>query len=232
MSARRASTARSTFALVHGAWHGAWAWDELKKLLEVRGHHVIAPDLPCEDVDAGAAEYASVVRGSLGERADAIVVGHSLGGMTIPLVDARMHVYLCAYVPQPDRALIERGADAFGPGFADSVVRDDLKRSWWPDPAAAAHDLQYPPGSIALASRLRRQARKPIIEPSPVAAIPTTPSAYIVCKDDYAIPPAWQRRVAREELAVSPIELQCGHSPMLTRPRELTEILERLAAIV
>jgi hypothetical protein len=149
--------------------------------------------------------------------------------MTIPLVDARMHVYLCAYVPQPNRALIERGADAFGPGFADSVIRDELNCSWWPDPGAVAHDLQYPPGTTALASRLRRQARKPISEPSPVAAMPTTPSAYIVCTNDYAIPPAWQRRVAHEELAVSPIELQGGHSPMLTCPRELTEILERLA---
>jgi pimeloyl-ACP methyl ester carboxylesterase len=141
-----------------------------------------------------------------------------------------MHVYLCAYVPQPDRALIERGADAFGPGFADSVVRDALKRSWWPDPAAAAHDLQYPSGTTALASRLRRQARKPIVEPSPVAAMPTTPSAYIVCTDDYAIPPAWQRRVAHEELGVVAIELHSGHSPMLTCPRELTEILDRFAA--
>jgi hypothetical protein len=60
--------------------------------------------------------------------------------------------------------------------------------------------------------------------------MPTTRSAYIVCNHDYAIPPAWQRRVAHEELAVSPIELRCGHSPMLTCPRKLTEILERLVA--
>jgi hypothetical protein len=137
---------------------------------------------------------------------------------------------LCAYVPQPGRALIERGADAFGPGFAEHLARDELKRSWWPDPAAAACDLQHPPESTALAARLRRQARKPIIEPSPVAAMRTNASAYIVCTDDYAIPPAWQRRVAQEELVVTPIELQSGHSPMLTCPLELMEIFERLAA--
>jgi len=78
-----------TFALVHGAWHGAWAWDALIPELEARGHRVVAPDLPCEDVDAGTAEYAGVVIEALDGSDDAIVVGHSLGGMTIPLVPAR-----------------------------------------------------------------------------------------------------------------------------------------------
>jgi len=50
-----------TFALVHGAWHGAWAWDALIPEFEARSHRVVAPDLPCEDVNAGAAEYAQVV---------------------------------------------------------------------------------------------------------------------------------------------------------------------------
>ena len=44
----------TTFALVHGAWHGGWAWDTLAPELAARGHHVLAADLPCEDVDAGA----------------------------------------------------------------------------------------------------------------------------------------------------------------------------------
>jgi pimeloyl-ACP methyl ester carboxylesterase len=220
---------QSSFALVHGAWHGGWAWDALKVELEARGHRVVAPDMPCEDVDAGVAEYASVVLEGLGAADDAIVVGHSLGGMTIPLVPARMHVYLCAYVPQPGRALIDRGSDAFGPGFADTAVRDELERSYWPDPVAAARDLQYPPGSEALATRLRRQARKPSIEPSALKAMPTAPSAYIVCTRDRAVPPEWQRHIARSELGGRVFELASGHSPMLTHTEELAEILDRLA---
>jgi len=46
---------------VHGAWHGGWACDALIPELEARGHRVVAPDLPCEDVNVGAAEYAQVV---------------------------------------------------------------------------------------------------------------------------------------------------------------------------
>ena len=39
----------TTFALVHGAWHGAWCWDRLIPELENRGHSVIAMDLPSDD---------------------------------------------------------------------------------------------------------------------------------------------------------------------------------------
>jgi pimeloyl-ACP methyl ester carboxylesterase len=218
-----------TIALVHGAWHGAWAWDALRPELEARGHRVITPDLPCDDVEAGPAEYAQVVVEALAGSDDAIVVGHSLGGLTIPLVPARMHVFLCAYVPDPGRALVDRGPEAFGPGFADSARRDELGRSYWPDPVLAARDLQYPAGSAALAGRLRPQARKPSTEPCGLDALPATQRAYIACSDDYAVPAAWQRLVARDELGVEPIELASGHSPMLACPTELAHVLDRLA---
>ena len=218
----------ATFGLVHGAWHGGWAWDPLRAELEARGHDVVAPDLPCEDPEAGAAEYAAAVREALDSAEDAIVVGHSLGGMTIPLVPARTLVYLCAYVPEPGRALADRSDDAWGPGFGASMERDERGRSYWPDLAAAAHDLQYPPGAGALTARLRPQARKPSIEPSPLATLPAVDSVFVVCADDYAIPPEFQRRMARDELGVEPIELQSGHSPMLTVPRELADALESL----
>ncbi len=219
----------ATFCLVHGAWHGGWAWDVVRPELESRGHRVVAPHLPCEDVGAGVEEYAAVVRDALGGAGDAIVVGHSLGGLTIPLVPARRLVFLCAYVPEPGRALLERGADAWGPGFAESTVRDELDRSYWPDLDAAARDLQYPPEAAGLTAKLRRQARRPIADPSPLAALPDVERTFVVCTSDYAIPPDFQRRVAREELGVEPVELETGHSPMLTLPRELATVLDLLS---
>jgi pimeloyl-ACP methyl ester carboxylesterase len=218
------------FALVHGAWHGGWVWSELATELERSGHRVVAPDLGCEEVDSGASDYARVVVDALGGERDAIVVGHSLGGVTIALVPARMHVYLSAFVPQSGRAPRDRGPEALRPGFADAAIRDEFERSYWPDPAVAARDLQYPAGAEALAGRLRRQARKPSTERCPLPALPETPRAVIVCSNDYAVPPDWQRRVAREELHVEPIELESGHSPMLSCPVALAEILDRLAA--
>jgi pimeloyl-ACP methyl ester carboxylesterase len=220
----------ATFALVHGAWHGGWAWDVLVPELEARGHSVVAPDLPCEDVEAGVAEYARIVGDALHGVRDAIVVGHSLGGLTVPLVPARMHVYVCAYVPQPGRALADRGPEAFAPGFGDSRERDELDRSWWPDRDAAAHDLQYPAEFAALTAKLRRQAPTPSREPTPLTRLPDTARAYVSCTSDHAVPPEWQRQAARDELGVEPIMLDSGHSPMLSCPRELADALDRLAA--
>jgi pimeloyl-ACP methyl ester carboxylesterase len=220
----------ATLALVHGAWHGSWAWDRVRPELESRGHRVLAPELPCDDVAAGAKEYAQAIRVALGSEQDAVLVGHSLAGLSIPLVPARMLVFLAAYVPQPSRRLIDRGRDAFGPGFAASLERDELNRSYWLDAEAAVHDFQYPPEAAALTRLLRRQAHKPSIEPSPLEALPDVPRAYIVCGSDGVVPPSFQRWVAREELGVEPIELDSGHSPMLSCPGELAEILDRLAA--
>ncbi len=202
----------ATFSLVHGAWHGGWAWSLLGAELGRRGHTVSAPDLPCEDVEAGVVEYAGAVPG-----AD-VVVGHSLGGFTIPLVPARLRIFLCALVPGAPRS------DAFVPGFGDGRVRDELGRSYYPDPADAARELQYPPEAAGLARRLRRQA--PVDDMGgPVQG----PRAYVVCTSDAAIRPDWQRQAAREHLRVEPVELDAGHSPMLTHPHELADILESAA---
>ena len=38
--------AKSGFVLVHGAWHGAWAWGEMTPRLARAGHASVAPDLP------------------------------------------------------------------------------------------------------------------------------------------------------------------------------------------
>lgn len=206
----------ATFTLVHGAWHGGWAWDLLRPELETRGHTVATPDLPCEDVDAGVREYAHVV-----PPAD-VVVGHSLGGLTIPLVAARLHVFLCALVPGAGLG------GAFVPSFGDARTRDELGRSYYPNPEDGARELQYPPEAFALAQRLRPQAAKPTSEPADDIP-PRGPRAYIVCTLDEAVRPDWQRRVAREQLGVEPLELDAGHSPMLTHPRELAALLDLAA---
>ena len=46
---------------------------------------------------------------------------------------------------------------------------------------------------------------------------------------DKAVRPEWQRQVARDALGVEPLELDSGHSPFLTHPRELADLLESLA---
>jgi pimeloyl-ACP methyl ester carboxylesterase len=103
----------TTFALVHGAWHGAWCWEQLTPLLQQAGHDVVAMDLPSEDGTATFDTYADVVCAALGDLDDDVVlVGHSYGGNTVPLVAARRPirhlVYLCAMIPDIGRSLFDQ----------------------------------------------------------------------------------------------------------------------------
>ena len=200
----------ATFSLVHGAWGLGLKWDLVRAELEARGHAVHTPDMPCEDLEAGVDEYVAAV-----PPCD-IVVGHSLGGLTIPYVEAKIHVFLCALVA----GAITEWNDVFVEGFGVGRERDELGRSYYPDPAVAASELQYPAEQAHLASKLRRQAP---FAPDPLAV---ERPVYVVCARDAVIRPDWQRHLARDVLGVEPLELEAGHSPMLERPRELAELLD------
>jgi hypothetical protein len=47
----------------------------------------------------------------------------------------------------------------------------------------------------------------------------------IVCADDRVVNPEWGRKVSRERLGVEAIVIDGGHSPWLSRPAELAQML-------
>jgi len=208
--------------------------------LESRGHEARAIDLPSDDPALGCADYAAVVAAATADAGDGlVVVGHSLAGLTIPLVAAArpvaLLVYLCALLPRPGRSLVEQlreEPEIFAPGFPAAVGRDEAGRSYWTDPAAAI-DAFYPDGApedaAAAAARMRPQGRPPSIEPFPLEALPDVPCASVLARQDRCVTPDWSRRAARERLGVEAVELPGGHSPFLTRPAELADLLARLA---
>ena len=226
----------TVFALVHGAWHGAWCWEYLTPELEALGHRVIAMDLPCDDTAATFETYAAVVVETLaGKASNPVVVGHSLGGLTIPLVATQLPVaklvYLCAGVPIPGLNVAEQLAiepDTRLPGFDFGQETDEKGRNQWVT-EAAARQLLYGdcPESVARAAfeRLRPQALTPYGQPCPLDVLPPTPSTYIVCRDDRYMNPERARKVARQRLKAELIELPGSHSPMLSRPGDLAAAL-------
>ncbi len=133
----------TTFALVHGAWHDAWCWERVTRLLQRAGHNVVAPDLPCDDGAADFDSYANVLCGALrGCDDDVVVVGHSLGGPTATLVAARRParhlVYLCSVVLEAGVSLMDQGPEQMAAVFADGWLNavgkpDEQGRMTWVD---------------------------------------------------------------------------------------------------
>ena len=75
-------------------------------------------------------------------------------------------------------------------------------------------------------ARLRKQWR--YRNNPPLSEWPNVPQNSIVCRDDRVVNPEWSHDVARR-LAIDVAELPGGHSPFLSRPRELAKLLVSLS---
>lgn len=227
----------SLFALVHGGAHGGWCWELLVPELEQRGHSAVAPDLPIEDDAAGARENARVVVEAIGSRDDdVIVVGHSLGGLTIPLVaqlrPVRRLVFLGAMVPavgmsnleylatEPE-AVVFSGTENLADG--EIPAADDQVLGWERAKAGFFGDVSDEVARQAW-QRFRRQSFTVMTERTPLEVWPDVPSTYILMTEDRAVGQEWSRRRAKE-IGADLIEMEGSHSPFYSRPGELADIL-------
>ena len=228
----------TTFALVHGAYHGAACWDLLLPELEARGHSAVTMDLPADDPDAGVDAYADAVIEALkGSGPDVVVVGHSMGGLTIPVVadrrPERRLVFLAALLNEPGRSGIEVLA-----GYPDGSINPEMANSGIDNgdgtasmPRDLAIDVFYHDCDPELASWavsvLRPQSWKIVSEPSPISAWPSVPQTYIACQDDRTLTVDFQRALATDR-GMELLELPGSHSPFLSRPAALADMISSL----
>ncbi len=227
----------TTFALIHGASHASWHWYLVEAELRNHGHSTISVDLPCEDRLSGAAEYAEVtLRALAATDGDVVLVAHSLGGLTAPLVAAhrpvRRMVFIAGLLPVVGMSLNDQMAasdlEIILPGVAGVDGANGID-------VTAAIEVFYPdaPRDLAEAAvrRLRRQRGRPFREVTPLQKWPDVPSAYLVCAADQVVNPAWARREVPGRLGIEPVEIQGDHSPFLARPAELAGLLMSLDAV-
>jgi pimeloyl-ACP methyl ester carboxylesterase len=226
----------ATFGLVHGAQHGAWCWEQLVPELEARGHDVVAAELPCDDPDATIGTYADCVVDALVGHEDVVLVGHSLGSLTIPVVARRRPVlrlvFLCSVPTGPGPAIDEDLAAMVTPGFAaanrtiDAAGRESLAGD---DAIAVWYDDCRPEDAQRAVARLRPQSRRPLTEPTPLDRWPDVPVSVVLGRDDRCVNMEWAVAAATARTGEPPILLPGGHSPFLSRPGALADVLDDLA---
>ena len=209
----------ATYALIHGAYDVGWYWHLVERELQERGHRSVAPDLPIEDDDASLLDHAQVVLDAIAATHDGgelIVVGHSWGGYIAPIVADRAEadrlVLVAPMIPRPgetDDEMWEATGWRFPQGEADAFYHDV-------DPALAAEAK----------SRERPQSEATSREPWPLETWPDVPTHVVIGRDDRFFPANWLRGVVRDRLGIEPDELASGHTPALSRPRELVDLME------
>jgi pimeloyl-ACP methyl ester carboxylesterase len=215
------------YVFIPGAGCDSWYWQLLADELRARGHHAATPDLPCDDDTAGLSSYADAVAAAFD--GPAVLVAHSFGGFTAPLVCERAPVdrlvLLSAMIPAPG----ERPGDWWAnTGYEQARREQDELDGRDPDDEDALFYHDVPP-SLAAQSREhgRRQSATPGAEPWPLDAWPSTPTSYLLCRDDRFFPAAFIRRHVKERLGIVPEEIDGGHMVALSRPGPLAD---RLAA--
>jgi pimeloyl-ACP methyl ester carboxylesterase len=225
-----AAAQRLTYVLIPGAGSSGWLWHLVEADLRGRGHDVVAVDLPCDDDAAGLAEYVDTTMRAIGDRQDLVLVGHSMGGFTAPLVceqvPVRLMVLIAAMVPVPGEPPGEWWENTgWHAARAAQLARDGDDS---PE-ATFLHDVS-PELVTAVNEHVRDQSGTPFEKPWPLARWPDVATKFVVCTEDRFFPAPFLRRVVEERLGIEPDDLVAGHLPMLSRPHELAERLVAYAA--
>ena len=234
------------FVLVHGAWHDGRCWSPVVDELAGRGHPAVAVDLPSDRPGLGCLDYATAVEAALaGSPEPCVLVGHSLGGLTVPVVAERLGprrvvalVLVAALVPEQGRSFddqVRADPGVMAEGFGRGQLRHEDRTTSWPSAAAkeglyrGVADESSPELVDAAVAGLRRQAWTIGRETSPLGAWPAVPTTVVVCADDRVADPDRLRARAGALPRATVVELSGGHFPMLTRPAELAEIIAAAA---
>jgi len=235
------------FVLVHGGFHGAWCWEPTIVELNRLGHDAVAVDIPGHGTRLDE-------ESTLANRRDAIVeflqpgdvlVGHSGGGFDVTLaadaVPERVaHViYLAAVLPREGRtypeAMAMRNSED---GDFEADVGEMLGYLDFADDGAMSfatfegawkyfyHDCDERTARWAFErlgpERFTDTTTTPVSVPRFWAA--DLPRSYILCLQDRS-KPRWLSDVVTTRLGVEPLTIDSSHSPFLSRPAELAELL-------
>jgi pimeloyl-ACP methyl ester carboxylesterase len=218
----------TTFVLIPGAGGDAWFWHRLVPELERRGHDAVPVELPSGDDAAGLTAYTDAVVAAVGDRSPVVLVAQSMGGLTAPLVCARVPVQqlvlLNAMVPVPG----ETGGEWWsvtGQGEAQAAYLRELGLPAEPDEVSTFfHDVPADVVGAAMTQEFAQSGR-PFEDPWPLERWPDVPTRVVAGREDRLFPLEFQRKLAADRLGLDVDELPGGHCLALSRPGELADLL-------
>jgi pimeloyl-ACP methyl ester carboxylesterase len=237
-----------TFVLVHGAWHGGWCWAAVVNQLERLGDRAYAVDLPghgtnyADRAKVTLESYVTCVADFI-ERHDlnkVVLAGHSLGGLTIPGVAAKIPsrikrvVWVTALVALDGQPIVDPATSPLAAAAETlpekSIPIEGMGQNFID---GLSNDMAPAVKEFVLAA-LSPQPIGPMIARVPMAPYFATgiPSSYIVCEDDQtpvAGAPNWHPYFSSRLKNPTLKFIKSGHEVMFTHPVECARALHELA---
>lgn len=230
----------SNFVLVAGTWLGAWVWDEVAAELRAGGHRVHPLTL------SGLAEKSGVpagqethVRDIVGEverlgLRDVVLVGHSYAGIPVGQAAERIGdrltrvVFVDAVVPADGESFVSVWWE--GPAKLEAAIAGN-GGAWAPQTAADYDGQGLTEEQIArIVDGATPHPGASLAEPAVLARpLGELPATYIKCLLDGAEPNDDVAKLLTSE-KWELVQMNTGHWPMFSQPRELARILRGTAA--
>lgn len=227
--------------MIHGSWHGSWAWNGIANRLRKQGHRVLAPCLMGLGSDAANLEQAIglyahidqlealVLEGGL---QDFVLVGHSYGGALAHALEGRiadrLHavVHLEGAIPPPGCAIIDIWDDERRNATLQAIAdHGDGWRVPPPDPRTwgALSEAQIAWLAPKLTAQSIQTYREAMPDDQPIASCPhyylfaddRDPQPYQAVINRFRPVPSWQI-----------IATKGGHELMFTNPDAVLMVIE------
>jgi pimeloyl-ACP methyl ester carboxylesterase len=226
----------TNFLLVPGGFVGGWYWSEVADRLRKAGHRVeVIDQLPSAGNDPGAlgdlATDVEAVRQTVERIGEPVVlVAQSYGGMVITELAGHPgvahSVYVAAFWPQRGQSAMS--ILAAGPPASWAAVHDDGTLRTTPDLEVLRQAVCGDVDAQQAYPYLRRFVPQSIASATAPSTAPDRghPATYIVCEQDKALSPAIQEQMAAA--ADHRHRLPSSHTPMMSMPDELADLLDRV----
>lgn len=230
----------SNVVCIHGAWHGAWAWEPVAQELERRGHTVHTPTLTGvgEDIanrraDIDLTTHIDQVTDLIidNDLRDVVLVGHSYGAMVVMPVSGRIGdrlariVLVDGTVPEDGNALW----DEYGEHGIEWLTAHTSDDRYLCAPPAWAFNLDKRRDAELYAlvrDRLTAHPRASFEEKTSLADVPAgVDGVLIFCTNPHNFVTA-KSADRCQDLGFDIIDLYAGHEPMLTHAGDVARIID------
>ena len=232
----------ANFLVCHGAWSGGWSWARMREPIARRGHSLLTPTYtglgershlraPMIDLDLHIADIAGVIE--FEDLRKLVLIGHSYGGMVATGVADRMPdrvtmlIYLDAFVPEDGESVLDLRPVAEADRMRDQVSGPG--DGWRLPPPPLAPDVAEEDFDWLNQRRSWMPFRTYTQRIKLTGAARDIPGAYIHCTGKSGGDPF---KAMAERIRARPgwrcYELDAGHTPNITMPETLAELLDQI----